>query len=111
MNRRVFLLALVAATALGGGVSFGATVTTRLNAATMKASLRTGTPDQEKFIDQVMALVNAGKLAPDLVDSTFQWARKKPEHKFEYFQNALMVRAKKQGIDVAALIKSLSTAR
>ena len=43
-------------------------------------------------------MVNAGTLPRDLFTSCFIWARKRPHHKFEYFQQALTIRAAQIGI-------------
>jgi hypothetical protein len=74
---------------------------TRLDAATMKAALRTTTIEEAGFIDGLLIMVNKGTLPPDLVDSTFQWARKKPyKHRFQYFKQAIIVRAAAIGITI-----------
>ncbi|MGA2059543.1 MAG: hypothetical protein ABSG67_03605 [Thermoguttaceae bacterium] len=74
---------------------------TRLDAATMKAALRTDTTEEGGFIDYLIMRVNKGTLPADLVDSTFQWARKKPyKHRFQYFKQALIVRAAAIGITI-----------
>jgi hypothetical protein len=71
----------------------------RLDADVMKVVLRAGTPDEERFIDYVVARVNKGTLPLDLVHSTFLWAKKKPTNKkFFYFKRALMLRAADRGI-------------
>ena len=70
----------------------------RLDADTMKAALRTATPEENGFIDYVLALVEAERLPPSLVHSTFQWARKKPRYRFQYFRRGLIIRARRQGI-------------
>ena len=72
----------------------------RLDAAEIKAGLRTAAPEEDGFVEKVMAMVDKGTLPMSLVDSTFQWARKKPQHKFQYFKRALIVRAAKIGIDI-----------
>jgi hypothetical protein len=69
-----------------------------LDADTMKAALRTAEPEEDGFIDYVIRRVNKGTLPQDMVESTFLWARKKPRHKFQYFKEALIVRAKDAGI-------------
>ncbi|MGD0655794.1 MAG: hypothetical protein ABSA16_15760 [Thermoguttaceae bacterium] len=75
--------------------------TTRLDATTMKAALRTATIEEGGFIDYVLAKVNKGLLPADLVDGTFQWARKKPyKHRFQYFKQALIVRAAGIGVKI-----------
>ncbi|MGD0381924.1 MAG: hypothetical protein ABSA77_00285 [Thermoguttaceae bacterium] len=75
--------------------------TTRLDATTMKAALRTTTIEEAGFIDYVLAKVNKGLLPADMVDGTFQWARKKPyKHRFQYFKQALIVRAERIGVNL-----------
>ena len=51
---------------------------TGLDAATMKAALRTATAEEGHFIDFVMAKVKKRILPADLVESTFEWAQKNP---------------------------------
>jgi len=72
----------------------------RLDAETMRSALRTATPEENGFIDYVLALVDEGRLPRWLVESTFQWARKKPRHRFQYFKRGLIVRAAQIGIDL-----------
>jgi hypothetical protein len=75
---------------------------TRLDAATMKAALRTDTAEEGCFIESVVKKVKKGILPADLVDSTFEWARKKPtRHRFQYFKQALIVRAAAIGITIS----------
>ena len=71
-----------------------------LDAKTIKVALHTATPEEDGFIDHVLALVNRGNLPLDMVESTFLWARKKPYHKFQYFKRGLTVRAEQQGIQL-----------
>jgi len=69
-----------------------------LDPAQVKAILRTETPEEGKFIERTVALVNRGKLPRDLFESCLLWARKKAHHKFEYFKFALKARASDAGI-------------
>ena len=56
----------------------------------MKAALRTTTIEEGGFIDSVLVKVGKGQIPADLVDSTFQWARKKPyKHRFQYFKHGV----------------------
>jgi len=71
---------------------------TRLSAATIKAALRTTTIEEGGFVERVINLTKEGVLPADLVDSTFQWARKKPVHRFQFFKRGVTVRAAKLGI-------------
>ncbi|MCC6125162.1 MAG: hypothetical protein IT426_09390 [Pirellulales bacterium] len=100
MKRRQFLrglllapLALVSARTLCADQTI-------LDAETMKKILRPPTPDDDAFIDRVVAQVKKGKLPASLVDSTLQWARKKSKRRFHYFKQALILRAAQQGIVV-----------
>jgi len=69
-----------------------------LDAKTMKVALHTATPEEEGFIEYVLAKVAENTLPLELVQSTFLWAKKKPRRKFQYFKYGLTYRAKQQGI-------------
>jgi hypothetical protein len=69
-----------------------------LDANTMRVALHTATPEEDGFIDHVLMLVDRGALPLDMVESTFLWARKKPQRKFQYFKYGMLARAKQQGI-------------
>lgn len=64
----------------------------------IKAALHTITDIEEGFVDRAIKLVKAETLPRDMFDSTFLWARKKPRHKFQYFKQALTVRAAGIGV-------------
>ena len=69
-----------------------------LDAATMRMALRTTPIETQGFIDRVLDLVDQGVLPIDMVHSTFDWARKKPDHKFQYFRFGMIVRAASIGV-------------
>jgi hypothetical protein len=72
-----------------------------LDAAKIKAGLRTATPEEHGFVERVVDLAKKGKIPPSMVESTFQWARKRPfQHRFQYFKRAMIERAKKEGIKI-----------
>ena len=72
-----------------------------LDADTMKVALHTATPQEEGFIENVLALVDKGTLPWDLVESTFLWAKKKPANRrFYYFKQGLILRAADRGISL-----------
>ena len=73
---------------------------TRLDAAKVKAALRTATPEEHGFIEYVVGRVNGGTLPLKLFQGTFFWARKKSHRKFQYFKRALIVRAARAGISL-----------
>jgi hypothetical protein len=76
-----------------------------LDAALIKAGLRTATPEEHGFVDRVVDLAKRGVISPALVESSFQWARKRPfQHRFQYFKLALIERAKKDGVDLDRLV-------
>lgn len=102
MLRRRFLLS--AATGMAAGVLAGtarpplAIGSTRLDAAAMKAALKTAAPEEDGFVDRCIAMVLEGKISVALVESTFEWARQKPRRKFQYFKQAMIVRAARRGV-------------
>lgn len=66
----------------------------------MKAALRTTTIEDQGFIEKVVILAERGTLSPALVWKTFLWARRKPEHKFQYFRKAMILQALREGVDI-----------
>ncbi len=99
MDRRRWLF-VAGALVLGADARVRAAESSRLDADTMKSALRTTTIEEDGFIDYVLARVEAGTLPADLVDSTFQWARRKPKRRFQYFRHGLTVRAERIGINL-----------
>ena len=98
---RLFLIALLAALALGRAAVRAETSSPDLDAEKIKALLRTMTVEENGFVDRVLKMVSDGRLPSSLVDSTLQWARKKPyKHRFQYFKQALIVRAAAIGITI-----------
>lgn len=95
MRRRDWLLGI-----LGGWIVAAGPRPARaaLDADTMKAALHTATPEEDGFIDHILVLVEAGRLRRSLVESTFQWARRKTKNRFQYFRRGLIVRAAAEGI-------------
>jgi hypothetical protein len=73
---------------------------TSLDASTMKAALKTATPEEDGFIDKILDKVNKGVVPVSMVESTFQWARQKPKHKFQYFKRGLIQRAASIGVEL-----------
>jgi hypothetical protein len=97
-RKSLLLTALLAVLAVLGAQT--AQATTRLDAETMKAALKTATPEEDGFVQHVVDRVSAGKLPQDLVVSTFLWARKKPRRQFQYFRFGLTIRARWLGISL-----------
>lgn len=64
----------------------------------MKVVLHTATPQENGFINKVVAKVDKGTLPLDMVQSTLLWARRKPRKRFYYFKQALTLQAAARGI-------------
>jgi len=98
MSRRMLLAA-----AMGLGLLWlfppeMAAAAPRLDAGVIKAGLRTAAPEEDGFVERVVELVDQGVLPASLVDSTFEWARKKTSHRFQYFKKAMILRASRIGV-------------
>ena len=72
----------------GGGV-VGLTLKTQL-----EKGLRVRRPVEFAYVDQIIKLVEEGKLPRRLVTTTFVWAQRKEWRRLQYFQFALQVRAR-----------------
>lgn len=71
-----------------------------LEADEIKAALRTETVEEDGFVDYVVQLVDRGTLPRGLVEGTLQWARRKSQHRFQYFRRGLILRAARMGIRI-----------
>ncbi len=67
---------------------------------TLEKGLKARRPEEFSFIATVVEKVNDGAIPLSLVDSTFLWARKRESHPFQYFQQAIRVRAQKIGVEL-----------
>jgi len=66
----------------------------------IKAVLHTTSDIEGGFIDRTVGMVQAGTLPRNLFTSCFIWARKRPRHQFQYFKQALTLRAAEIGINL-----------
>ena len=73
---------------------------TQLDAKTIRMGLRTTWVEDQGFIERVVVMSQEGKLPGSMIDSTFDWARKKQRHQFQYFKSALTVQAEQIGVDL-----------
>jgi len=89
------LLLLLIAIALTAGLCSPCPASDRLDADTIKAGLRTTTIEEEGYVARVLHMADEGQIPYSMIDSTFQWARKKPRHKFQYFKHAMDIRIAK----------------
>ena len=69
-----------------------------LDADRIKAGLKTAMPEENGFVDRVVAFVGQGRLPVRMVHTTFLWARAKPRHRFQYFRRAMILRAARIGV-------------
>jgi len=61
--------------------------------------LRVAFPEQQVFVDQVVAKVEAGELSRAMVNVVYVWAKKrKPNIPFPYFEYVMRLLAEKRGI-------------
>jgi hypothetical protein len=60
----------------------------------LEKGLRVRRPVEFEYVDQIIKLVEEGKLPRRLVTTTFMWAQKKEWRRLQYFQFALQVRAR-----------------
>ena len=67
---------------------------------TLEKGLRVRRPEDAQFVARVASLVDQGVLPERTVLSTFQWARKKRKHPFQYFERALQIQAEKLGLTI-----------
>ncbi|SRR5260221_14791237 len=65
---------------------------------TLEKGLKARLQSEFAFIKTVVEKVDDGTLPRSIVESTFLWARRKPVHAFEYFQEGLKVRAEQIGV-------------
>jgi hypothetical protein len=87
------LLAMLAA------VATPAVAASPLTVDVLRAELRTANPDEEAFLTYVATLLEQNRLPREMVESVFQWARRKPALKrAEYFRQAMINRAAEFGI-------------
>jgi hypothetical protein len=99
---RILCIAAISFAILAAVVAKTSHAATNLTATTIKAALRTATPEEQGFVDRVVKLAQDGTLPNGLLESTFLWARKRPvEHRFQYFKQGLILRAAKLGIVVS----------
>lgn len=103
MIRRLLGLPLVALLVLAlapTARAADADVTPPLDADTMKAALRTATEEEDGFVERALKASHDGKLPAGMLESTFQWARRKQSHQFQYFKQALTLRAQEVGVSL-----------
>ncbi|HUP79336.1 MAG TPA: hypothetical protein VM260_12365 [Pirellula sp.] len=61
--------------------------------------LRTFLPEQQAFVDEVVARVDAGELPRSMVNVVFVWSRKRnPKIPYPYFEIVLRLLAEKRGV-------------
>jgi hypothetical protein len=98
MRKTVYLAGIVVIILAGLALRPASADAPVLDADTMRTALHTTPQEEQGFIDRALVLVKNGTLPLSLVDSTFQWARKKPKLRFQHFKQALIVRAADIGI-------------
>ena len=69
----------------------------------MEFGLKARRPREFAFIALVVKMVDEGVLPLSLVQSTFDWARRKEPYPMVYFERALRIRADRKGIQIPAI--------
>jgi hypothetical protein len=92
----VGVLAVSLAIALGWASL--AAADTKLDPDQIRAVLRVTKEEDNGFIDRAVLLVNQGVLPREIFEGCFIWARKKQQHRFQYFKHALISRAAEIGV-------------
>ncbi len=63
--------------------------------------LKVTRPEEQEFVDKVVAKVDAGDLELRLVYAMFKWSRRRrPSYPFPYFKLGMIRMAKKEGVDL-----------
>ena len=66
----------------------------------LKTGLRVRRPEEGEFVEEVVRLVNTGRLPRKVVESTYLWAvTRRQTYPFPAFERALRLRAEKLGVD------------
>jgi hypothetical protein len=104
-SRAVFLSILLALAALPGTWSHAEEPVGGAEVLSLEDQLKTGLkarrPEETEFVEEVVRLVNNGKLPRKLVDSTFMWAlRRRTSYPFPAFERALRLQADQLGVDL-----------
>ena len=61
--------------------------------------LRTFLPQQQEFLDNVIAKVDSGEISRAMVNVVFVWSRKRnPKIPFPYFEAVMRLLAEKRGV-------------
>lgn len=99
MNRRTALLLGVTTIC---GVALADGLAQAQPAASLKETLLYGlrprTPNEQDFINTVVAKVDSRELKLEEVMALFQWSRSKKPYPFPYFERAVRARAEKAGV-------------
>ena len=99
-----FTIAVLTALLLFPAARAAAAVKLSVTADQMKVALRTDSVEDDGFIEDAVDRVTndsrprAERLPAAMVEGTFQWARRKPRLKFQYFKHGLTVRAARIGV-------------
>ena len=71
----------------------------------LETGLRARLPSEFDYLDSIVTKVNTGQLPQSLVRSTFVYARKQRRYPIRHFDQALRIRAKRQGITGVPILK------
>jgi hypothetical protein len=101
MCRRNLPRVVILAFLVGLGCQGVAVAATRLDVATIKAGLQTVDKEENGFVERVVARMDEGTLSRKTVETAFLWAKQKPRRKFQFFRQALIILAAREGVKVS----------
>ena len=66
----------------------------------LEIGLKARRPEEFRFIERIVKMVDGNQLPRDIVESTFHWARRQHKVPFPYFERGLRIRAGRIGIQI-----------
>jgi len=73
----------------------------RLDVSTIKLALKASEEENQGFIERVVERMNEGRLSRASVTVAFGQAKKQAKHKFQYFKQAMIRLADREGVSLA----------
>ncbi|HLA86369.1 MAG TPA: hypothetical protein VJL29_16405 [Thermoguttaceae bacterium] len=100
MARRIILFVIFASALSAAARSDWAQAAERLDVATIKMALNVTDLEDNGFIERVVRLMNEGRISRTYVTGAFAKARSRPKNQFQYFKQAMINLALRDGVDL-----------
>ena len=98
MSRRFFIVIAMLVVVLAAKVHNQAQAAERLDVQTIKWALRVSEEENHGFVENVVYLMEKGRISRKIVTIAFIKARKRVKHKFQYFKFAMINLAAREGV-------------